>query len=114
MKIKKILFFALVVFFNGCAFSQPDSSEIIKNVKKHYKQISLADGSPTYEVENIKIEEVKKSQNDTFLVKVTVNGTYENLSIPDQEQKEHDFENKHTFIFYKNTYQQWECKLKYD
>lgn len=112
--IGKLMLVLLLFTFCKCTFSQPDSTEIIKNVKKHYHKISLADGSPTYSVEQIKIDEVKKLNKDTFSVKVTVIGTFENHSIPDQEQREHDFEDKHTFLFFKNSYKQWDCVIKYD
>ena len=114
MKISNFILISVVVLFNTCSYSQPDSTEIYKKIKKHYSNISLADGSPTYNVGDIKIEEIKKSANDTFEVKATVKGTYQNFSLPQDDQREHDFENKQTFLFYKNSSKYWECILKYD
>ncbi|MCZ2355349.1 MAG: hypothetical protein LC115_01465 [Bacteroidia bacterium] len=108
-----ILVSVFTLFISNRSYSQPDSSVINKQVKIYYAKKSLADGSPTYSIENIKIIEITISSKDTFLVKVNVSGTYQNHSIPDEE-REHDFEHKRIFIFYQNSKKNWECELQYE
>lgn len=108
-----ILASIFTLFIGNCSYSQPDSSVINKHVKMYYAKISMADGSPTYSIENIKINEITNSVKDTFLVKVSIGGTYQNLSIPD-EQRDHDFNDNRIFIFYLNSKKQWESVIKQD
>ena len=113
----KFYYFILVsiftLFIGNCSYSQPDSSVINKHVKMYYAKISLADGSPTYSIDNIKIDKITNSLKDTFIVKVSVKGTYQNHSIPD-EDRDHDFNDNRIFIFFLNSKNKWESVIKND
>lgn len=101
----------LLMFFMQSCQSQPDTKSIKKCIEKHYSDISLADGSGTYDIADIKIVEVKKQKSKKIWeVKAIITGTYENGSLPNNDGPR-DFGETQIFLFTKNN-KIWECKVK--
>lgn len=108
--LKSGLLCLLVLFIQSCQ-SQPDDKAIKKCIEKHYNDISLADGSGTYDIADIKTVEVKKQKSKkTWEVKAIITGTYENGSLPNNDGPR-DFEETRIFLFTKNN-KIWGCKVK--
>lgn len=102
----------LFIFFIQSCQSQPDSKSIKKCIEKHYNDISLADGSGTYEITDIKIVEVKKQKGKKIWeVKAVITGSYENGSLPNNDGPK-EFEETRIFLFTKNKSSIWDCSVK--
>ena len=108
IKIPIALF--LVIIIISC--NNPPKEDFIKDsINDRYSMMGLAAGAGSWAVNEIKILSINKTKiPKEWEVKAEVNGFYENRSLPEGIQDQHNFKDTIKLIFIKKSMNEWQYR----
>jgi hypothetical protein len=106
---RSLLLIGLFLNLTSCR-SQPKNAEVSESVRQYYVKLSLQDGGSTYEINTVKIlNSVKLKSQSAWHIKVQVDGSSANYSLPNTEFPQ-KFSETLVFEFSRNKKGKWECR----
>jgi hypothetical protein len=107
--LRSLLLIGLFLNLTSCR-SQPKNAEVSESVRQYYVKLSLQDGGSTYEINTVKIlNSVKLKSQSAWHIKVQVDGSSANYSLPNTEFPQ-KFSETLVFEFSRNKKGKWECR----